>query len=219
MNSDAEVRVAGIKPLEGVSMRSRSLVMIGLAVAFGATMTSGQETTLNIRLANGTEREAATKSELEAIVAKYDLDHWVFTQDIVIDAESIPHSHPVLTLHTRHLGDEPALLATFLHEQFHWLEEERPAAREAAVAEFRARFPDVPFGRPNGGRDAYSTYLHLIVCDLEYAAVSELLGQAAAHETLSANTHYVWIYRQVLENPAIRAINSRHDFDLESIPR
>ncbi len=200
-------------------MRMKSLLMIGLAVAFGATMTSGQESTLNIRLAKGTEREAATKSELEAIVAKYDLGHWIFTRDIVIDAESIPHSHPVLTLHTRHLGDEPALLATFLHEQFHWLAEERPTAREAAVAEFRTRFPAVPFGRPNGGRDAYSTYLHLIVCDLEYAAVSELLGQAAARATLAASTHYIWIYRQVLENPAIRETNARHDLDLGSIPR
>lgn len=39
---------------------------------------------------------------------------------------AIPYSHPVLTLHTRHLKDDLALLSTFVHEEYHWYETAHP---------------------------------------------------------------------------------------------
>jgi hypothetical protein len=51
---------------------------------------------------------------------KYDLTPWLFTRAVVIDDDATPHSHPVLTLHTRHLRDDLLLLSTFIHEQSHW---------------------------------------------------------------------------------------------------
>lgn len=198
-------------------MRKRSILMIAFSAAVGAASPVEQESPLQITLAHGTEREARTKAEVEALVGKYDLERWLFTREVVIDEGSIPHSHPVLTLHTRHLGDEPALLATFLHEQFHWLGEARIEERETAIEDFRVEYPDAPYGRPLGGRDRYSTYLHLIVCDLEYQAMTILFDEATARGVLGANTHYEWIYERVLDDPAVRRINLRHGFDVESV--
>lgn len=170
---------------------------------------------LQIELANDTEREALTRDAVLRLVAEHDVERWLFTREIVIDEESIPHSHPVLTLHTRSLGDDAGLLATFLHEQFHWLESERRERTAAAIEELRGRYPAAPDGGPQGARDLYSTYLHLIVCDLELQATTLLLGADIARATLANNRHYTWIYDKVLNDPAVREINTRHGFTVE----
>src|SRR5262249_41281436 len=64
--------------------------------------------------------EAQTKEQLLRLLKTYDVSRWIFTKSIVIDERAIPHSHPVLTLHARHLQDDELLLSTFVHEQFHW---------------------------------------------------------------------------------------------------
>lgn len=48
----------------------------------------------------------------ERILASYDLRRYTFTYQVIIDEKAIPHSHPVLTLHTRHLGSDEQLLST-----------------------------------------------------------------------------------------------------------
>lgn len=50
------------------------------------------------------------------------MQRWIRTRDVVVEEKAIPHSHPVLTLNTQYLKNDNALLATFIHEQFHWLE-------------------------------------------------------------------------------------------------
>jgi hypothetical protein len=71
-------------------------------------------------------------------------------------------------------------------------------------------FPEVPSGRV-AARDEYSTYLHLIICDLELAAMQKLVGDAEARRVLGQWQHYTWIYNQVLNNSAVRAINEKHE--------
>lgn len=46
----------------------------------------------------------------------------VFTQEVVVEKDSVPHSHPTLTLNTR-VDDERLVLKTLVHEQFHWYAE------------------------------------------------------------------------------------------------
>lgn len=82
------------------------------------------------------------------------------------------------------------------------------------MAAFREVYPDVPSGNPEGARDADSTYLHLIVCDLEYQAMTKLVGPARAAEVLDATTHYTWIYDRVLTDPKVREITTRYGFVL-----
>jgi hypothetical protein len=95
----------------------------------------------------------------------------------VIDERAIPHSHPVLTLHTRHLQDDELFLSTFVHEQFHWFLVQNEKDRDDAIKELRALFPTVPSRGPEGAQDENSTYLHLLDCYLEYRAVQQLLGE------------------------------------------
>jgi hypothetical protein len=129
-----------------------------------------------------------------------------------------PHSHPVLTLNTRY-SDLP-LLATFLHEQMHWrVDELKDEHAKAAMAEFRRLFPDAPGREGGGARDVFSTYLHLIVCDLELQAVTQLVGESQARQVLREWTHYPWIYSRVLEDPQIREVNRRHGFIAEQLRR
>ncbi len=171
---------------------------------------------LEITLAHGSESEESTRAQLQRLVHEYDVSDWILTTDVVIDQTQIPHSHPVLTLHTRHLTEDEMLLSTFLHEQFHWLEGgETLPAFEAAMADFERLFPNAP-GRDGGGaRDQESTWRHLLVCDLELQAMTRLIGEQRARDLLSGITHYEWIYETVLTDSRIREIARRHGFVLD----
>ena len=192
----------------------KGFVRFGFAAAVlaGAMGVEVQAQELEITLENGSERERATERQLRRILTEYDVARWIYTTRIHIKQRQIPHSHPILTLSTASMGDDHGLLTMLVHEQFHWLEEDRSEAIDAAMAEFGTMFPDAPSGGPQGARDQSSTYLHLVVCDLEYQAMTLLVGRERAREIMSGQTHYMWIYDQVLHNPAIRQVNERHGF-------
>jgi hypothetical protein len=145
---------------------------------------------ITITLAQGSKAEAQTKEQLERLLRTHDLGKWVFTRSVVIDEKTrIPHSHPRLTLNTRHLLDDELLLSTFVHEQAHWLMESRGKEVEAALKELRVMFPKVPFGDREGARDERSSYTHLLVIYIEYRALRELLGELRARQVMEFWTH------------------------------
>jgi hypothetical protein len=186
-------------------------------LAVAQTREDAHPRVLWIGLANETEREAAMASELRALTRKYDLEPWMMTRTVLIDEKQIPHSHPILTIHTRHLGQEYELLATFIHEQLHWLEAEPGLAEfRAAMKDFRALFPDVPSQSKGGARDEESTYRHLLVCDMEFQAMSALVDAATARKTLAAASHYRWVYDKVLNDSRVREVALRHGFDVSA---
>ncbi len=155
-----------------------------------------------IWLATGSEQEAKTRNQLQRLLQGYDLRRWRFTHRIRIDQNTvIPHSHPVLTLDTRHLDDDRLLLATYLHEQLHWFVRKRRQAK-AALQELRQRYPTVPVARPEGAGDEFSTYLHYLVCYLEYAALIDVLGSEEARRAIDfwCTHHYTEIYKTVLRD-------------------
>ena len=166
---------------------------------------------LQITLERNSEREQSTAAQLNRTLQKYEIGKWIYTRRVHIAEGVIPHSHPVLTLHTRHLGDEHGLLATFIHEQLHWLEEGNANFR-AAMDNFTDVYPNAPAGGPEGARDLESTYRHLLVCDLEFQVMTVLVGEVRAREVLSANRHYTWIYDRVLNDPRVRQITAAHGF-------
>lgn len=173
-------------------------------------------TTLQIQLGSGSESEKQAEVQLRRLVRNYDIQAWIFTSDVMIDdGQFIPHSHPTLTINSRYLADDHAQLATFLHEQFHWYESVRQEDIDAAINDFRVVFPEIPTGR-EGARDEYSTYLHLVICDLEFQALTLLLGKPAAERVLRNWNHYSWIYKQVLSNPKVREINAAHGLLVEN---
>jgi hypothetical protein len=55
---------------------------------------------MEVTLAHGTEAEAQTRDQLQRLLKTYDLSTWTWTRKVLIDQDAIPHSHPVLTLHT-----------------------------------------------------------------------------------------------------------------------
>lgn len=157
---------------------------------------------LEITLKHNDPAEQQTRRQLQRLLSAHDLSRWVFTRKVIIESGSvIPHSHPVLTLSTRHLKDDELLLSTFVHEQLHWHLEQNPRGTGEAVKELRTLFPKVPVGFPEGARSEESSYEHLLVCYLEYQAGRELLGELRARQVTEfwATDHYTWIYRMVLE--------------------
>ena len=155
---------------------------------------------IEISLAHGSKAEVQTKEQLQRLLGAYDLSKWIFTRSIIIDEQAIPHSHPTLTLHTRHLKDDELLLSTFVHEQLHWFVFQKDKESEAAMKELRVLFPKIPVGFPEGSNDERGNYIHLIVIYLEYRADRELLGELKARQVMDfwATDHYTWIYKTVL---------------------
>jgi hypothetical protein len=157
---------------------------------------------LEITLKHMDDRERQTEKQLRRLISSYDLSKWAFTRSIIIESGNvIPHSHPVLTLSTRHLKDDELLLSTFVHEQLHWLLVNKSKETEEAYKELRTMFPKVPVGSSEGARDEESTYKHLLVCYLEYQAIRELLGELRSKQVMEfwATDHYTWIYKTVME--------------------
>jgi hypothetical protein len=157
---------------------------------------------LKISLVHNSATERDTRDQLDRLLNKYDLSKWTYTKEIVIDDDAIPHSDPVLTLHTRHLQDDDLLLSTFVHEQMHRFLALRPAEDfDRAKTDLRRLFPDIPVGFPQGSSSGEGNYEHLLVIWLEYRADLELLGELRARQVMEfwAADHYTWIYQKILD--------------------
>jgi hypothetical protein len=192
----------------------RLLLACLLCCSLGAVAAEPAKNEIEITLAHNSPLEAQTKQQLDRLLKQYDLRRWYFTHAVVIDERAIPHSHPVLTLHTRHLKDDELTVSAFVHEQLHWWLDAHEDETKAAVEELRALFPKVPVGGMEGGDTETSTYEHLLVCFLEQNADLQLLGELRTHEVMEfwATDHYTWIYKTVLERGSdIRAIILKHN--------
>jgi hypothetical protein len=148
------------------------------------------------------ERERATGAQLLALLSRYDVSRWRFTSTVMIEEKVIPHSHPILTLSTRHLDDDGLLLSTYLHEQLHWFLMGRFEAAMRAIEELRPRYPQPPVGYPEGAEDEFSSYAHYLICYLEWRAVLEVLGAEEARRIFAfwRGDHYQGIYAAVIDD-------------------
>jgi hypothetical protein len=196
-------------PIKTVSPQKLTMkIMLGYLLCVVLTGSSlglgGAEDTVHIKLKNGTDAEKRTKAKLEKLLESYDLEKYTFTHEVVIDENSLPHSHPVLTLHTRHLDSDDQLLSTYVHEQLHWYLVAHEDNTEAAEAKLRKLYPKVPVGYPDGANDEQSTYLHLVDCYLEMMADRSLIGEerTAAVMKFWSGDHYRWIYKTVVQDEA-----------------
>lgn len=192
-------------------MYNRKYILNILFVVFTA-VGFGQDTKISQK--NGDHIENEGKDQMERILKTYSsvINNWLFTNEIVIDKTVIPFSHPVLTLNCKYLQNDSQQLATFLHEQFHWFVSNRSSAEKNTINEFKQIFFEVPVGGKLGARDVYSTYLHLIVCDLEYQALTKIFGEIPAKNILSTWNHYTWIYKTVTGDSRVRNINIKYGF-------
>src|ERR1700691_5580616 len=153
---------------------------------------------VDVRPLNGTEDEQAGADALLAVLATYDVRRWLCTDLVLVNGQIRGGvSHPLMICPELLTRRPESALTTSLHEQLHWVQ---GPGRDAAATEASKRCPDPP-PPPTGGRDAESTWLHLIVCTLEYQSLAELLGEEAAAAELRQHNGYSWIYDQILAEP------------------
>ena len=160
--------------------------------------------------------EPRARDQLRRILSQYDLDSWLFTREVRIEAGAEPHSMPMLTLNTDFLDDDEMQLSIFLHEQAHWFVD-RAKGRDAAIEELRKKYPNPP-------RADFRTYQHLLVAWVELDALVELIGEEKARQELEAKVRrlapegtsevggvYRWYNGRVLEDThEIGVIVARH---------
>ncbi len=197
--------------------------ILSAVLSVGALAAPSPAPEMETKLAHNSAEEVRTKDQLNRLLQQYPLARWYFTRSVVIDEKAIPHSHPTLTLHTRHLKDDDLLLSTFVHEQIHWFLDSRHEETKAAEDELKALFPKLPVGFPDGAEDEESDYLHLLVNFLEWRSDKELLGELRARQIMEfwAHDHYRVLYQTVLEHAhEIGTIIAKHHLDLptESAP-
>lgn len=169
-------------------------------------MPRGEDFRIDIELDHA-EREAVRIRELlSALRVRHDLARFEFTRHVRIVPAGPTHSHPILTLGTRFAENEDLLLSTYLHEQMHWYLWRLGGHDYDPVAPFFdelvRRYPKAPTKLPEGARNYEQTYVHLVVCWLEVAAMSELIGRERAIAVADTQWGYRWIYRTVIADAA-----------------
>jgi hypothetical protein len=173
-----------------------------------------QTSKIEISTKNNSDREKEILNLLNELLVEYDLSKWIFTNKVLIEQRIIPHSHPVLTLNTSST-DKKDILTTFIHEQLHWYVEKNPESEKRAIAKFKERYKNVPYQNRAGAKDEYSTYLHLIVCYLEYRSMASLIGETEAKQLMWNMTHYTWVYNKIIDDAGfIRNVLKEGGFDL-----
>lgn len=152
------------------------------------------------------------KQNMLHLAQVYDLSPFLYTKKINVESKVIPHSHPVLTLNTRHAENPKKILAMWMHEELHWWMDKNSKATAAAVKELKKIYPDAPKGM---GATADSTFLHLLVCYLEMRTLALYVGEKESkviiEDIMRKDKIYPWVYYQVLyKNFAIKKILKKH---------
>ena len=193
-----------------VFVRCRTAVLFFAATFLLAPVYGQSNTDAEITFAQ--EHEEQARQQLRRLLSEYDLDPWIFTRTVKIEAGAVPRSHPIATLNTSNLDADHEQLAVFLHEQIHWFEEQNVEAKERAIEELKEMYPSPPDHEEIGTRSEYSTYLHLIVNWLELDAMTHLIGEKKARTLTAEDDIYRWVNQQVLEDTEkIGAVLQKHD--------
>jgi hypothetical protein len=183
-------------------------VLASVAPIFSATPK------LNIKLKNGSEVEQRKKDQIERLAQQYDLKKYTKTRDIIIEQGARPHSSPVLTLGAGLLNYDDGALATYIHEQGHWVLMERlPRVNRELLADLYTVAPGLPIDYPQGSGSEVDTYYHLAVCMLEWQGMEELVGAERARKAIDfmKNDHYTAIYGAVIDHrDELEKILKRH---------
>ena len=171
------------------------------------------------------QKEDEARQQLRRILSSYDLDNWIFTEEVRIKMGAQPYSHPILTLNTDFLDSDEQQLSIFVHEQAHWFVSDsvpykapKNGEQVEIINELRQLFPNAPVSD-------YSTFLHLIVGWVELDAMVELVGEEKARHLLrkkvqrltneplsQVDQRYKWYNMRVLEyTQEIGVILAKHD--------
>ena len=184
-----------------ISLHMKKLLCIFLLTTLSNI--SFASNSLDITTKNNDPVELAVKAKLESLAERYPISRFFYTRRVVVNRDVWPaHSHPVLTIPGKQLfvDDELDLLANFLHEQFHWdVIENGQMPLTEKIRLLKSAFPGAKSMPPYGSGDEASTYSHVVVCYLEFKALSLLLGEQKALEMIKAKPYYTWVYSIVAD--------------------
>jgi hypothetical protein len=196
-------------------------VLVSLQSAAVQAQSSGSETEIIFVQ----EKEEGARQQLRRILSSYDLDPWIFTQEVRIEVGAQPYSHPILTLNTDFIDSDEQQMSIFVHEQAHWFVSESVPYRAPENGEEVEIIKELRQLYPNAPVSDYSTFLHLIVGWVELDAMVELVGEEKARQLLKdkvqrltdeplsqVDQRYKWYNMRVLEDTqAIGKILVKHD--------
>lgn len=175
------------------------------------------ETALSLDIEEKTPNLATQQTRLEVLhlARKYDLSSFLYTKKIVIDPKLEKTKwRPVITLNTRYKDHPPRLLAQLLHEELHWWMRDHKQNVQIAIPELKATFKGAPVIKGSKDRDA--TYRHLLICWMEFRAISKYMGEETAMEVLQhfvSEKRFPWIYGKVLrDHKRIEKIVRKYEF-------
>ena len=121
----------------------------------------------------------------------------VFTQKVMIESGSTPHSHPALTLNTRET-DPLHILRIFLHEQFHW-HASGHQLYQPALSHLKTVYKDL--GDCNlDGKHPDSFWIHLIVCWNTRNSLTKLIGEDELGKAYKDDHSYPLTEKFVVDN-------------------
>jgi hypothetical protein len=168
----------------------RTLTLFLLFVFYSCATTPKPQTAtgpvISISEINPNKWTAITRQNLEQLFQVYHLKPFLFTHDLQIQSQVVPHSHPVLTLNTRFAEQPNKLLSAFIHEQLHWWAKSKSESMDKAVLEMKVLFPQFP-------KDG----LHIIICFLEYKSMIHFVGKKEANKVLKDFINKDKIYPQI----------------------
>ena len=159
-----------------------------------------------------------TRKNLEQLFKIYDLSPLLFTKEIHIESRVVPHSHPILTLNTKYAEEPYKLLSMFIHEQLHWWLGQKTEDLIKAKAELKILYPSLP--DVGIAKDTESTYLHFIICSLEYELLIHYLGLKQANiilkDLIYKDKIYPWIYKEVYKNfKELKMLNEKYGLKIQ----
>lgn len=132
---------------------------------------------------------------LKSLQEKYDMP--TFTEKVIVEKGSIPHSHPVLTLNTR-TQDELVILKTLVHEQFHWYAHEHPRELEC-INYLKTKYKDD--GEHNkSGKYPDSYWGHIIVCFNTRNYLSKILQKDQIKYVYEQWQSYPTLEKEIADN-------------------
>lgn len=154
---------------------------------------------IDIILKNNSNTEKNAKKQLLSLLKKYDLSKYILTDKVIIEDRVIPHSHPVLTLNTRHNLNLDRFLSVFIHENLHWIETIERSKFNLALYDLKKEFkyPE------NCSTKEISFFRHLIICYLELKADIDILGKTKAYNLAKTADIYRDIWVIILRNEKI----------------
>lgn len=145
---------------------------------------------------NNYSEELDIVETVKSICQKYNVP--AFTNEVCVEKDTIPHSHPILTLNTRS-KDERSILLTLTHEQFHWYVQNHQKYK-GCIAYLKLKYKDGSVNNESG-KYPESYWEHIIVCFNTRNYLKNILS----------TSDFDWVYQQWLPYPIIeKLIVERH---------